>query len=109
MKPIETDRTMIPVRGDAPGEIFWRGKQWAVTVHGLECLDGTYFVEKGRLDEDLGAHSWLDQLAEKTWVDIDDFVTAWMVAVLYHGYGKTVDPATLKTAVEKMWDTRGAA
>lgn len=103
MKPIETDRTPITVRGDAPGAMFWRGKQWAVTEHGIECLDGTYFIEKSRLLEGLGRHSWLDQMAEKTWVNIDEFCTCWMIAVLFHGFGKMIDSAKLIAAVESMW------
>ena len=105
MEPIAIDRTAIEVKGDKIGAIFWRGKQWAVTQDGIECLDGTYFIGKSRLLEGLGEHSWLDQLAEKTWVDSDEFCTCWMVAVLFHGFGGKVNSAILTAAVESMWSS----
>ena len=85
----------MPVRGEDLGTEWWRGSQWSVTEHGIECRDGTYFIDKNRLLEDLPAHSWPEHMAEKTWVDVDDFTTAWMVALVLHGYSLDKVPQAL--------------
>jgi hypothetical protein len=38
---VEMDTTSVACRGEALREIWWRGRQWAVTSYGIECLDGT--------------------------------------------------------------------
>jgi hypothetical protein len=74
----------VPVRGDALGALWWRGAQWAVTEHGIECLDGTYSIAKDRLLEGPRNWRWPGQLSTKTWVDIDEFTTAWLIALALH-------------------------
>jgi hypothetical protein len=71
--------------GEPLHPIIWRGRQWAVTEYGIECLDGSYYCEAKRLGEDLPEYSWCEHMAEKDWVDIDDFDTAWLVAIAIHG------------------------
>lgn len=92
---IALDNTPVKVRGDALGTEWWRGKQWSVTEHGIECRDGTYFIAKDRLLEDLPRFSWPEHMAGKIWVDIDEFTTAWLVALVLHGYGTRKVPQAL--------------
>lgn len=74
----------VPLRGEALGEIWWRGRQWAVTSDGIERLDGTYVIERSRLVE-YPEESWPEHMAGKIWVDVPEFTTAWLVALLLHG------------------------
>lgn len=60
--------------------IYWTGKQWAVTAYGVELLDGSYFIQKSRLWEGSPNHDWVDHMAEKEWVDIEDFKQALAIA-----------------------------
>lgn len=83
--PIEHDSTPVPVRGEALARILWRGRQWAVTEYGVECLDGTYCIKKSRLAEQIDVWGWPAHVTEKIWVDADDFMTAWLVALALHG------------------------
>jgi hypothetical protein len=92
---IETSREPVKVRGEALNEVWWRGKQWAVTAYGIEYLDGTYVAEASRLAEQPD-YPWPMHMAEKTWVDIDDFTTAWMAALLLHGKADKVDPVAVR-------------
>ena len=52
---------------------------------GLEKRDGTYFIATSRLWETSGAHGWVEQIADKSWADMDDFKTALLVARGYFG------------------------
>ena len=83
---ISLDDRPVKVRGDDLGTEWWRGAQWSVTEHGIERRDGTYFIAKDRLLEDLPGFSWPEHMAGKIWVDIDEFTTAWLVALVLHGY-----------------------
>jgi hypothetical protein len=60
--------------------IYWQGRQWAVTPFGIECRDGTYFIERDRLWENDDRHSWVRHMAGKTWVDLEDFAEALRIA-----------------------------
>lgn len=87
---VEMDTTPVACRGEALHEIWWRGRQWAVTSYGVECLDGSYSFEATRLAEGLHGSgpveaSWCVHMAENGWVDVDDFATAWLVALSLHG------------------------
>lgn len=92
---IETNSDPVQMRGEALDEVWWRGKQWAVTAFGIECLDGTYHVAADRLTHD-PEHPWPLHMASKKWVDIDEFVTAWMVALLLHQRAGRVDPVAVR-------------
>jgi hypothetical protein len=87
---VAMDTTPVARRGEALHEIWWRGRQWAVTSYGIECLDGTHSFEAKRLAEGLHGSgpveaSWCVHMAESGWVDVDDFATAWLVALSLHG------------------------
>ena len=84
--PVEYVSTPVAVRGDPLGKVLWRGRQWAVTVDGIEKLDGTYFIGRNWLFDGLPVdeRSWPQHVSGKAWVDIDDFVTAWLVAISLH-------------------------
>lgn len=45
---------------------------FAVTSFGIECLSHSYSIPNHRLEED----DWIDHMAAKTWVNIDDFKAA---------------------------------
>ena len=82
---IAADKKPVKSRGERLSPIWWQGKQWAVTERGIECRDGTYFIAADRLP---GTNpSWPIHMAGKTWVDLDDFCTAFLIALLLHGHG----------------------
>lgn len=97
MVPIETDSTPVEAGtvGEPPHAILWRGRQWAVTEYGIEALDGSYPIEAHRLGEDFAEWSWLMQMGEKNWVDLPDFTTAFMVALVLHGRAPGFDRAQI--------------
>jgi hypothetical protein len=99
---IALSRDPVAVRGDALDEIWWRGRQWAVTAYGIECLDGTYVIEGSWLMGDMEEYPWLRHMAEKIWVDIDEFATAWMIALLLHGHGAKVDAGHIRKSFAQL-------
>src|SRR4051812_32559167 len=84
-RPVEIDRSPVPVRGEPLHAVWWRGRQWAVTAYGIECLDGTYAIEASRLAEEIGSFAWPEHMSEKDWCDPEEFATAWLVALAMHG------------------------
>jgi hypothetical protein len=75
-----------------PEGVLWRGRQWCVTDYGLETrgrpylyslsvaqLGGIRQTKRGEV-LDVAVH-----LMEKTWLDVDDFLTALLVALSLHG------------------------
>jgi hypothetical protein len=85
---IVADDRAVKLRGERLNEIWWQGRQWAVTSHGIEARDGTYTIAKDRLREEHARehpYSWIAHLSEKSWIDLDDFATAYFVAVAMHG------------------------
>lgn len=89
--PVVHDPTPVHVRGEELDEIWWQGRQWAVTRYGIECRDGSYAIPR-RL---LWQPDWEPHLAEKGWVDIPDFRTAYLVACALHGV-RVDDPRAAK-------------
>ena len=63
--------------------MIWRGRQWEATVYGVECRNGCYAIERSRLWEEDDCYSWILHMAEKNWVDIEDFAEALRVARIY--------------------------
>jgi len=67
---------------------IWRGRQWVVTTHALRPHSDFYYeIEIDRLAEtrpfsDDRRSDWLLHMAESGWVDVEDFITAWCVAVV---------------------------
>jgi hypothetical protein len=99
---VAIDKTPVPLHGDPLDPIWWRGKQWAVTKHGIEALDGSYAIPARRLAEDLPGYSWVDHMAEKDeWVDIDEFATAWLIALQLHGV--TVSPTQIFVVLDRVF------
>jgi hypothetical protein len=72
--PVRTAYNVVEVRGEELSEpVLWIGKQWAVTSYGVEERSGRYTIDKSRLWEGLETRPWEWHMAEKTWVDIEDF------------------------------------
>jgi hypothetical protein len=76
MSPLKRTKKKMPLHQD----IFWVGKQWAVTGHGMQACDqkqkGKFDIEASRLwDDDL-----LDSLHAQKWLDIGDFDKALAIA-----------------------------
>jgi hypothetical protein len=85
-QPIQIDTTPVPLRGEPLDKVLWRGKQWAVTAYGLERLNGTYNIAADQLLDGLNEYGGFPMhVCLKTWVDTDDFLTAWLVALALHG------------------------
>jgi hypothetical protein len=61
-------------------EIYWVGRQWAVTGYGLQAVDqkqkGKFDIEASRLWEDDG----LERVRAERWLNLDDFEKALAVA-----------------------------
>ena len=77
-----------------PHSEIWRGNQWVVTTEGLRPhvpQYADYLIEAFSLGEPRLGHcrgrtlsNCLLHMAEKNWVDINDFIAAWCVAVAVH-------------------------
>ncbi len=106
MEPIKHSVNEVPLYGEPLDEIWWIGRQWAVTSYGLEKRDGKYFVEKSRLVENLReGWSWIGQIGCKSWADIEDVATAFYVAVAMHGFSLT--PENTRTLRKTLLHARG--
>lgn len=66
-------------------EVWFKGRQWSVTEYGLESERPGYAIPKERLLEFLPDHSWLIQVVPKVWVDQDDFIAVFALALTMHG------------------------
>ena len=71
-------------RGSRLSKIIWKGSQWAATAYGVEARDGRYQIQRARLWKDDLTWSWVQHMAEKEWVDIDDFTEALRIARVEH-------------------------
>lgn len=80
-QPIEQDKTPVKCLGESLDVIWWRGRQWAVTAYGIEALDGRYAIAA----DQIGQTDWPQHVTSKEWVDIEDFLTAWLVGIALHG------------------------
>ena len=82
------DKSPVAVRAEPLSEVWWQGRQWAVTAYGIERRDGAYVIEARRLAKDLRSsrpYSWIVHLGDtKDWVDLEDFATAFFVACAVH-------------------------
>ena len=67
----------VKLRGEALHGVLWRGKQWAVTEYGVECLDGTYAANDRDISED-GPMHWALHLSGKVWCDVADVCAAFV-------------------------------
>ena len=80
---VVVDVSPVENLGEPLSDVWWQGRQWLVTGYGIEARDGRYQIEAELLREKY----WLDHMREKGWVDMDDFATAWFVALTLHGRG----------------------
>jgi len=100
--------------------ILFRCGQWVVTTYGMEVADdhakkvGRYDIEAARLDEltERGTsgkmYDWPVHLAGKGWVNREDFLTAFAIALLIHAdkYDTPPDGAILARTIgcaRKHW------
>lgn len=68
-------------RGQALGEpIYWQGRQWAVTPHGVERRDGGYVIGTDDLWRGEESFGWVLHMARKLDVDLPDFTEALRIA-----------------------------
>ena len=79
-------------------DIFWIGRQWAVTGHGMQLIDqrleGAFDIEAARLwDDDL-----IENLRAKTWLKAEDFDKGLAVARTRHLQPSGAVPAEPVTA-----------
>lgn len=98
-KPIVMGDQPVKCRGEALDQVWWQGRQWAVTSFGIEARDGTYHIAANRLAEAIDVWGWPAQVSHKNWVDPDDFITAWLVAIVMHG--ATATPGQVRAAIER--------
>lgn len=63
---------------------YYRGSQWMVTDYGIEQVDGGYHIPADDFSMDVGEGGWPAHMAEKSWVDIEDFKRAYSVACRVH-------------------------
>lgn len=100
MHLIEHDSTPVHVRGEPLHQIYWRGRQWAVTSYGIERLNGAYAIAAA----DLKQLWWPGQIIRKTWVDQTDFLTAWLVALPLHSV--RISAAAVHAAIAEAQEPR---
>lgn len=66
---------------------YYEGTQWIVTADGIERRDGGYAILREDLAMPMGDGGWVAHMAEKDWVDVEDFKRA------YAEYGNTLTTA----------------
>ncbi len=91
----------------APEEgVYWRGRQWAVTDFGIERIGGGQSVPTDRLFEDISVYSWIRRMGDRPDVDLDEFATAFMVALACHGFVRNLTGAKILDEVRKAREKR---
>jgi len=74
----------VPRRGgDRLVKVYWKGRQWAATRFGVQARDGSYSIDRKRLWEDEDQYGWIMHMAEKDWVNLEDFAEALRVARIH--------------------------
>lgn len=70
--------------------VYHIGKQWAVTGYGIEQIRGSdnkapyYHIPACDLGQGMGEGGWPAHMANKNWVDADDFSAAFEIAKKIH-------------------------
>jgi hypothetical protein len=97
---------MEPASGRGRQIILWANSQWAVTEHGLDCIDdhAPYEIDAGnlgdRLDSDEQRLAVLAQMALKRWVDPGEFVSAYRAALrLHHSEFDPIEESVLQQSI----------
>lgn len=90
--------------------VLWKGRQWAVTDYGLETISEPYHyhltvdqLRESGVGDRAGRYDSLIHLMEKNWLDVDDFATAFLVALALHGLASDADQvkASLRHAMQE--------
>lgn len=89
-----TCKTRINAMGERLHPIKVKGRQWAVTSYGVECLDGTYAICRSRLFEEHPGWTWEWHIAGKNWSDASDFAT--IIAKARMRYPAGTQPVSLR-------------
>jgi hypothetical protein len=76
----------VEVTGRALDAIWWQGRMFAVTSFGLESRDGRLSIPASRLADGISDDSCprLLRVCLEPWVDSEDLITAWLVAIALH-------------------------
>lgn len=69
--------------GDLP-PILARFGDWVICEDGINCLYGQYYIEKSRFNEP----DWIEHVTKKTWVNPQDFISAFNTAKKMVASGK---------------------
>jgi hypothetical protein len=72
---------MTEDHSNCPMSIAPSGRQWSVTAIGIEANEKAFMIGSNQLN----AVDWVGLMADKPWVDVTDFTTAWLVALVLHG------------------------
>lgn len=79
---------------DASVPVYYVGKQWAVTRYGIEQIRDDadpirpyYHIQANALGQPMGEGGWPGHMANKTWVDVVDFIRAFEIAKEVHAEG----------------------
>jgi hypothetical protein len=84
---------------------YWSGSQWEVTRDGLEAMDTGYLIDGERL----GELDWLRHMSGKSWVDIEDFIAAFAVALVVHGKAMHHTPKKFRLDIKNARRSRARA
>ena len=80
-------------------DIYWVGRQWAVTGYGIQACDqkqkGQFDIEASRLWED----GLLERMCALNWLNVEDFERA--VAVARQHYPEPRAPAPIETSASR--------
>lgn len=105
-EPIAIDRTEVRRLGEELHPVLWRGRQWAVTEYGIEALSGRYAIDKARIAEDVDTRGWPLHMGHKAWVDVDEFCTAWLVAIALFNVRVPGGAKAIRAALERAAPSR---
>jgi hypothetical protein len=98
-----------------PGErVLWRGRQWSVTTHALQCLSTHAEITFDRLaDIEQRAkpdnYSWPEHMVQKNWIDLDDFIHCYLIACVANGFKIANIAAMIRRAQAKAAGELAAA
>ena len=87
-------------------KVLYENNQWRVTASGMESVKPapTYELSANRLLEERdGYYNWPVHMAEKTWVDIEAFIEAFIKALELHAgkFDGAVDSTKLTASIDK--------
>jgi hypothetical protein len=91
--------------------VYWRGHQWAVTGHGVECIHSYYPIQGSRVWEHgspfkVDHPGWLAHMAEKNWVDLHDFCDAFDYAIFNYKWLVRKHPRNWQSNENAMSESR---